>query len=63
MPMQSKTLTTQRIEEILNKLREADNPDLTLATILGFVKILGELEKLYEAQISKRLAQQLKNRQ
>jgi len=61
--MQVKSPITQRVEEIFNKLKEADDPNLTLATILGLVRILGDLERLYEAQISKRLAQQLKNRQ
>ena len=49
------SLTTQRINEILTKLKEANNPDLTLATILGFVRILGELERLYEQQIAEKM--------
>ncbi|MHC1627938.1 MAG: hypothetical protein ACXQTI_03795 [Candidatus Nezhaarchaeales archaeon] len=49
------SLTTQRINEILTKLKEANNPDLTLATILGLVRVLGELERLYEKQIAERM--------
>lgn len=49
------SLTTQRINEILTKLQEANNPDLTLATILGLVRVLGELERLYEKQLAEKM--------
>jgi len=49
------SLTTQRINEILTKLEEANNPDLTLATILGLVRVLGELERLYEKQLAEKM--------
>jgi len=49
------SLTTRKINEILTKLEEANNPDLTLATILGFVRILGDLERLYEKQIAEKM--------
>ena len=49
------SLTTQKINEILTKLKDANNPDLTLATILGLVKVLGDLERLYEKQIAEKM--------
>jgi len=47
-------LLNQKVIEILDKIRRMDNPQITLATILQFIKILAELIKIYEEQVARR---------
>ena len=47
-------LLNQKVIEILEKIRRMDNPQVTFATILQFIKILSELIKIYEEQIARR---------
>jgi len=46
-------LLNQKVIEILEKIRRMDNPQVTFATILQFIKILSELIKIYEEQVAK----------
>jgi len=47
-------LLSSKVVEILEKIKKMDNPQITLATILQFIKILAELIKIYEEQVARR---------
>lgn len=50
----SESLSRRKVEEILNKIRRIDDPRVTFATIMQFIKILAELIRIYEQQIARK---------
>lgn len=49
----SESLSRRKVEEILNKIRRIDDPRVTFATIMQFIKILAELIRIYEQQVAR----------
>ena len=49
----SASLSSKKVEEILNKIRRIDDPRVTFATIMQFIKILAELIRIYEQQVAR----------
>lgn len=53
----SVSLSSKKVEEILDKIRRLDDPRVTFATIMQFIKILAELIRIYEQQVARSGAQ------
>ena len=49
----SESLSRRKVEEILGKIRKLDDPRITFATIMQFIKILADLIRIYEQQIAR----------